>query len=232
MAFWLWTAGILGLLAVFFAVCLSFVRIRIRYSRSGKLDQFIVIVHALYGLYRFKMEIPTIRIMRSGVSFDTMKKTTKAGAQQSDQSRGRLLNLRSIRRLRLLVYDLLRSVREMKSWVLAGLRKIECTRYRMDIRIGTGDAASTGVATGLCWSVLGIAVGLLDRFVKLRAHPYGSVEPSFNAVELSIVWEADFRIRTGTALAHALRVLPRLQSGGALRGLLRSRGAMTGRTQP
>lgn len=223
MAFWLWTAVAGCVLAAVGAACLSFVRVRVRYSRSGQLDQLVVIVHGLFGLFRYRLEVPTIRIVKSGVSFSVKEKTAAAGTGREQGQKGRLLNKKSIQRLRRLVRDLLRSARGLKGWALTGLKKIECTRYRLDIRIGTGDAALTGTATGLCWAVLGIAEGLVARLVKLRTHPHGSVAPVYSGTELSIVWEADFRIRAGTALAHALRLLPRLHVRAALRGLQRAR---------
>jgi len=231
MVFWFWTAACACVVAVAIAASMSFVRIRVRYSRSGKLDQLIVIVHAVYGLYRLKLEIPTIRISSTGVAYDFKQKSDAPGAGREGGGKGRLINMRSIRRLRLAAKEALRSVRQLKGWMFAGLRKVECTRYRMDIRIGTGDAASTGVATGLCWSVMGLAAGVLDRFVKLRTHPHGEVVPVYGGVELSVVWEADFRIRMGTAAVHALRVLPRLQYGAALRRAYRNWRAIPGQTQ-
>lgn len=232
MVFWFWTAAIALLAAAAIAACLSFVRIRVRYSRSGKLDQLIVIVHAIYGLYRFKMEVPTIRFSSSGLSYDFKQKSDTAGAGTEDGGKGRLINMRSIRHIRLTVREALRSARQLKRWMLTGLRKIECTRYRMDIRIGTGDAASTGVATGLCWAFMGIAVGALDRFVRLRTHPHGQVVPVYNDAELSVVWEADFRIRAGTAMVHAFRLLPRLHYGAALRNAYRNWRAIPRQAQP
>lgn len=221
MVFWYWAAAAC-LLAAVVAACSSFVRLRVRYSRSGKLDQLIVIVHALYGLYRFRVEVPTIKLSKTGLSYHVKEQTEAAGAGQTSSRAGkRLINARSLRRLKLAVREMLASVRELKPWMFEGLSKVECTRYRMDIRIGTGDAASTALATGLCWSILGIATGVLDRFIRLRTHPHGQVEPVYAGVELTVVWEADFRIRAGAVLAHAFRLLPRLRYGSALRKALR-----------
>lgn len=228
MVFWYWAAAACFLAAVV-AACLSFVRIRIRYSRSGKLDQLIVIVHALYGLYRFNVEIPTIKISKTGLSYHVKEQAEATGAGPTSSKAGkRLINLRSLRRLKLAIREILASVRELKGWMFEGLRKIECTRYRMDIRIGTGDAASTALATGLCWSIMGIATGALDRFIKLRTHPHGQVEPVYAGIELSVVWEADFRIRASAVLAHGLRLLPRLRYGSALRKAYRDWRAVPG----
>ncbi|MDG0813148.1 DUF2953 domain-containing protein [Cohnella rhizosphaerae] len=217
MVFWYWAAAACLLSAVV-AACSSFVRFRIRYSRSGKLDQLIVIVHALFGLFRIHVEVPTIQISKTGLSYHVKEQTEATGAGQTAPKTGkRLINLRGLQRLRLAVREMLVSVRELKGWMFDGLRKIECTRYRMDIRIGTGDAASTAVATGLCWTFMGIATGALDRFFRLKTRPHGQVKPVYAGVELSVVWEADFRIRAGAVLAHALRLLPRLHYGSALR---------------
>jgi hypothetical protein len=56
------------------------------------------------------------------------------------------------------------------------------------------------VVTGLLWAVSGCASGVAGQLVTLKTSPHGYVAPNYSGIEFTVVWEADFRIRVGTAL--------------------------------
>lgn len=207
MAFWFWPAIAAAAAAALAAVLLSTVRIRVRYSHSGKFDQLIVIVKAVYGLIRLRMVIPEIMIRGWGVVYDQLN--TKMGKKSDNRTH---LSLHSIRRYRKAYRSLELSTRQFRSWLRGTMKKVECTRWRMDVTIGTGDPALTGAAAGLFWTVLGCAVAATANFMKLRAHPHGEVKPVFTRPELTVVCEADFRIRLGTLAVAGIRLMTRTVS--------------------
>ncbi|MCC3373467.1 DUF2953 domain-containing protein [Cohnella sp. REN36] len=207
MAFWIGgtAVAIIALLAM--AACMSYVRVRIRYSRSGKQDQLVLAVRALYGIVQLQKEIPSIMIRGMNIVYQERQKKATPGSGEDEPSKSRRkINLSTIRRKRRAARIVMRSTRRFKAWALSFLRRVECTRWRLDVRIGTGDAALTGVAAGLFWTAMGAAVGVAGRFIRLRTHPHGRVEPNFKEAEFAVVWEADFRIRAGGALLSMLRL--------------------------
>jgi len=200
MAFWV----ILAVAAVLSAAVLAWfspIRFRIRYSRSGQQDQLVIIVRALFGIVQFQSAIPSIIVQGFDILYQQKNKSTAAGLKTKDKRDTRRIGFRTIRRMAANYRMMLDSVRQFKTWFRSTMRKVECTRWRLDIGIGLGDAALTGVAAGLAWSLLGCAAAVTGQFVSLKAHPHGSVTPNYQGEELSIVWEADFRIRFGTVLA-------------------------------
>lgn len=204
MAFWFWPAVAAAAIAAFAIVMLSSVRIRVRYSHSGKFDQLIIIVRALYGLVRFRMVVPSIMIRGWSVVYKQLN--SGMGLQDDDHSR---LTLRSVRRYRRAFRALELSTRKFRRWLLGTMKKVECTRWRLDVTIGTGDAALTGAAAGLFWAVLGWAAAATGQFMKLRTHPHGEVKPVFSGEEFTVVCEADFRIGLGTLASAGIRLVTR-----------------------
>ncbi len=195
MAFWFWlTLGAVLLVALLVLLAaVSLVRIRIRYAHSGSRDQMIVIVRALYGAYRYRVIIPGMMI--KGRNFMYEKKSSHHFAGKSKLNMPKTnVGLSWIFRLR-----------EFRPMLRGIMKKVECTRYRLDFRVGTGDAPSTAVLSGVLWTVYGCAVAITGEWVRLRTRPYGEVMPVYREPEFSVVWEADFRFRAGPMLAAVLR---------------------------
>lgn len=223
MAFWHFMA-IGCVLALAIAVWASSIRIRIRYSRSGHFDQLVVIARALFGLVRIQTAIPSIMVKGFDIVYRQREKE-EAGLIRRKKRTTKRIGMRGASRFMKRYRTLLGNVFHFKKRVRKLLRKVECTRWRLDIEIGLGDAALTGTAAGLAWSVLGCAAALTGHFVALKTHPHGSVKPNYSGEELSIVWEADFRLRFGDAFVElakfgtgALRIAKTVRSWRAAPG--------------
>ncbi|WP_276351763.1 DUF2953 domain-containing protein [Cohnella caldifontis] len=198
MAFWWWAALCAAAVAVIAAIA-SPVRIRVRYSKSGKLDQLIVIVKALYGLVRFRAVVPAILIRGQKVLI--RRETTMQVAGQPNRGAADIpLGIEALRNKWQGYRGVLEATRGFREWMGRTLKKVECTRFRLDLRIGTGDAPSTAIISGLLWSLYGAAIAFAGRTFTLRTRPHGAVEPVYNRSEFSVVWEADFRVRLGTVI--------------------------------
>jgi hypothetical protein len=205
MAFWFWAAVAAAVVAAGTAALLSQVRVRVRYSRNGKLDHLVIIVRALFGIVRMQTIVPSI-MMRGWSVVYRQKNRSEAGIlSRQDEGRFRLTWSR-MRRYRRVYRDLQLSTKGFRRWLRRTLRKVECTRWRLDVSVGTGDAASTGAAAGFFWSVLGCAVAATDSLTTLKTRPHGEVRPVFSGKEFSVVWEADFRIRLGTVFFAGIRL--------------------------
>ncbi|PRX73828.1 Protein of unknown function (DUF2953) [Cohnella sp. SGD-V74] len=216
MAFWLWIALAVAAAAIV-AAMFSQIKVRVRYSRSGKLDQLVVIVQALFGLFRYQILLPSIVIRGWNVVYREQREGGLPG-KEKDAKAKRMLGRRTVRRYIRAYRTVLVSTKQFKRWARTTLKKVECTRWRLDFRVGTGDAASTAVLTGLLWAVSGCATGVADRLISLRASPHGEVTPNYSSPEFTVVWEADFRIRLGTAVAAFFKLgISTVRIGRAIR---------------
>ncbi|CAB3391876.1 DUF2953 domain-containing protein [Kyrpidia spormannii] len=89
------------------------------------------------------------------------------------------------------------------------LKRVHIKTWRAKVRIGTGEAASTGVVVGVLWSFFYVMAALLARRVRLVS-PEARVDPDFQRRLIEVEFEgiAQFRagqaIRAGVAMAIAL----------------------------
>lgn len=184
----------------------SRVSVRVRLAKSGTSDRLTVVGRALFGLVRFRLVIPSfmmhglrlvyvVSVSADVAGWSLHKSWREAGGSESGA-------LRLVRRLA--------GKRRQWKWTLAVLRHVTCTRWRLDVGIGTGDAASTGVAAGLAWMLLGLAAGATSRVVRLATRPRGEVRPDFRRAEFSLVWEADFHMVLGALALALLRIAFRI----------------------
>ncbi|MFC4599126.1 DUF2953 domain-containing protein [Cohnella hongkongensis] len=204
MAFWHWIASAV-VAAALAAAWMSRVKIRIRYSRSGRLDQLVIIVRALFGLFHYQILMPSIFIRSWNVVYRERREGGLAGREKSNRF-SRSLGRRTVRRYIRAYKSVLGSTKRFKQWARRTLKKVECTRWRLDFRVGTGDAASTAVASGLLWTVSGCATGMASHWISFRTSPHGEVKPNYSDSEFTAVWEADFRIRLGTLIWAMLKL--------------------------
>ncbi len=197
MAFWLWMTFII-VVVVIVAALFSRIRIRVRYSRSGRRDQLVIVMQALYGLFHYQIIVPSIVIRGWSVIYSEQISGGLAGNKEQKEIRRRF-GKGTIRRHARAYRTILKSTRRFKVWTKKTLKKIECTRWRLDFRVGTGDAAATAVVTGLLWAVSGCASAVAGQLIQLKTSPHSQVAPNYSETEFTAVWEADFRIRLGVA---------------------------------
>jgi hypothetical protein len=207
MAFWLLLALAI-VVVVIVAIWLSRIRVRVRYSRSGRLDQLVIMIQAAYGLIHYRIIMPSIVIHGLSVVFGEKKMGEVPGSQFKEQGK-RKIGRGTIRRYGRAYRFLLKSTHQFKPWARETLKKVECTRWRLDFRVGTGDAASTAVLTGLLWAVSGCASGVAGQFITLKTSPQSEIAPNYSAIEFTVVWESDFRIRFGKAILSILKLFVR-----------------------
>lgn len=185
--FWFWTAiAAAGAAAALVLVLVSRVRVRVRCSMDDSNFHLVLIVHALFGIVRLERDLPQL--------IEWKNKSKSAARRRIEPS---LLRLKR---------DIKRSPRRVWHKAQQMLSRVECTRWRFDCRVGTGDAAATAIVSGLLWSACGWAAAMTGRLTRLAAKPHGTVAANYKAEEFALVWEADFRIRLGSALWTIFRL--------------------------
>ncbi len=80
-------------------------------------------------------------------------------------------------------------------------KKVRLSDFKLKISIGTSDAASTAVTTGLLWSLSYNLLGLIDKLVLVK-DPIVKVEPEFNQATFSITAQGIF----ATCIANIIAV--------------------------
>ncbi|WEK55646.1 MAG: DUF2953 domain-containing protein [Candidatus Cohnella colombiensis] len=214
MAFWLWIC-VAMIVIVVTLVLLSRIRFRIRYSRSGQEDKLVLIIQALYGLIKYELVIPAI-ILRGWSLVYREKKAygMDMGLEQKpkqEQKNKRKISVQTIRRYRKAYKTVRSTTRNLQRWALQTLKKLECTRWRLDFRVGTGDAQSTAITTGLLWAVAGCAAGAVGQLLRLNCAPDNRIEPNYRMQEFTMIWEADFQMKLLTVVVSGIKLVTKIR---------------------
>lgn len=212
MALFIWLA-IAMLIFLLVLVLTSRIKMRLRYSHSGADDRLVVIVYAWNGLLRYRMIVPSI-MLRGRSMLLARKSTVQLAGKANKSPLHKKIGNGLIKRLFL-------SRKTLQPLMKTVLSTVECTRLRLDFRVGTGDAPSTAVLSGALWSLYGCFVGVMSQWVTLKARPSGGVSPVYQDKEFSVVWEADFRFRPIMMMAAFLKSGSRVMQIRKLWRLLR-----------
>ncbi|WP_249872013.1 DUF2953 domain-containing protein [Oceanobacillus saliphilus] len=86
------------------------------------------------------------------------------------------------------------------------LKKVHLHHFSWITTGGTGDAFTTGLASGGIWSIKGIITGYLLEKVRLDCHPYIYVEPQFQQKFLRTDVDCMFSIRFGQAIQALIKL--------------------------
>ncbi|WP_087971924.1 DUF2953 domain-containing protein [Oceanobacillus rekensis] len=87
------------------------------------------------------------------------------------------------------------------------LQKVRVHHFSWVTTGGTGDAFTTGMASGGIWSVKGILTGFLFEKIQLKCRPYIHVEPNFQQRFLQSDLECMISIRFGQAIHGLIKII-------------------------
>lgn len=206
---WLSIVGVAVLL--FLSVIVSTVRIRLLYRRRGEDDEILVQVRMWAGLIRFNYRFPQFRLTPEGV--DVKEKTETPWPRKTPPWHERigLETMKRVRRewevLKVRVFGLYDVFRRF-------LSHVRCERLIWRSHLGTGDAAETGVITGLAWGVKTSLVGMLGSYIDWLVRPRLDVVPHFQEHRLDTELDCMIRFRLGYAILAVLRLLIRMRGKG------------------
>lgn len=198
-------SGILFILLVM--ILFSSVNIIIDYNHKQGKDNLHVIIKGLFGLFRYKLSVPMIKVSRETPGIKVKKKAEK-GPAETDASGGKDIvtpedMLKSIKDFKTLVEHISGFYKVVRSF----LRKVFVEYLEWHSKIGTGDAAITGMAAGALWAAKGNVLGLVARLMKLKKLPKITITPYFQSTIAETSIKCMFRFRLGNAIFAGLKLV-------------------------
>lgn len=200
------------ILLVVMVILLTTLRIKIEYKREKENDRVHMEIQAWKGLIRYRQDIPALELQNlkippvtekaweSPVNDQPLLKKKSRPTQGSSEPSGRGNKLKAAIRFA-------KHVRHFRQIVQSFLKKIKLEHFEWRTGIGTGEAADTGVFSGLIWAVKGSIVGTLSHLLTLRAAPRLRVDLAFQQPFLSTHLVCIVRLRIGHAIIAAIRML-------------------------
>src|SRR5690606_24955674 len=108
-------------------------------------------------------------------------------------------------------YEILREsvevVKELKSWFIKLLAKVELSNWLWQSHVGTGDAMSAAMSCGLLWSAKGLLIGTISRYVKVMNPPIVGIQPHFQHKVFLTEWSCNVKLKLGSLIVTSVYLL-------------------------
>jgi hypothetical protein len=187
------------------------ISISIDIKRVNDNDSITIGVKTLYGLLRLKTEIPFLEIV-----FRNGKPSLKYKVEVTDKKRSKLFA--QFTKLFSLTEggNILEVYKKNKDRIKTALKYITkktlIKNFNLKFRLGTGDAAETGILYGVAWIVIGSIMTFAGSYLNI-IEPRIAVVPIFNQMQLRAELSCIISIRLGHIINTGIRVIPVLLSG-------------------
>lgn len=96
--------------------------------------------------------------------------------------------------------------KRLQKVIKARLKKIIIHSFKWNTTIGTAEATSTGIITGLCWTIKECTGALLTQFVKMNKSPEFKVTPVFQQSLIESNCSCIFSMRLGQAIYTMMQI--------------------------
>ena len=212
----IWALIILSIiLFLLFTIIFSNLKIVIDYYHGNDNDDLKINIIGLWGLFRYKLTVPVIEMSKDSPELIIKKKTEKGMAEKDTATDTDTKGYTA--------EDMIKGIKDIKTLIehVSGLykvvrnflKKVSVDYLEWRSKLGTGDAAYTGMAAGALWTAKGSLVGFISSFMRLKKMPVLTVTPDFQAAVSETSIKCMFRFRIGNAIFAVIK-LYKLWKGG------------------
>jgi len=205
--FWLLLSLLLLLLLVLLII-MTKLTILVDYYHLNDDDDLKVEFRIWFGLIKYKIHVPTVKVDEDSPSI-VVKSHSQAEDSDVKDSEGNVNKFTKkdfIKRMES-TKELLHKVVQLNVIVQSFLKKINVKKFEWNTLIGLGDAAHTGIITGVLWGIKGGILGLLSKYLSLREAPQLSITPHFQAAVIQTRVQCIFQFRIGHAILAGLKMI-------------------------
>ncbi|MCF6094039.1 DUF2953 domain-containing protein [Microaerobacter geothermalis] len=211
MGIFLWIISTMLLLFLF--ILCSSVRIGIHFLREGENDRLGIDFQWLFGLVHIRREYPLVdwKGIFTGVA---VKEETELGQVGKPlKVKRKSVNASTIISWYQSYRRFLKNFHDVKVIMKTFMNHIRLEKLEWFSRIGTGEAADTGMLTGVIWGIKTMLVGSITRYLKLRTVPRLNVVANFQFSTLTTEFTCIVRFRVGYAMLAGIQLLFNRQKG-------------------
>jgi Protein of unknown function (DUF2953) len=206
LVMWIILLVVIGLVVIAW----TFIEVKIIAKRDHRNDQLTIEAKGLWGLIKFRYDIPTIKFidLSKGILFkeEQINENTDSKMKASSES----LNKRSIKQYFKKTIQLKKSTTEITQWIKELMSHMECLTFSWNSRIGLDDASMTAQAVGVVWGIKSMIVSYIIRYVQMKNVPQLEVMPQYNVLDYSTEIKVTCRIRIIHLLKAAFNLLIRI----------------------
>lgn len=177
--------------------------VHINYYHHNDNDDLKVEFKIFFGLIKYKLKVPLIKIDDDSPSIVVKGSTSMASSEETEQQ----ITPKKVKKSINGTKEFVQHVFHMNVIVRKFLQRMSIKQFEWHSLIGLGDAAHTGMITGALWTVKGSVVGLLSRYLKLKEMPNLSVTPHFQFTVIQTRLTCIIQFRIGYAILAGLKLI-------------------------
>ncbi len=204
---WIWLIAIFVLLAIIFW---SRIKVTLNWSREQENDKLFADIRALFGLFRYRFQLPTLDFSRFHKGLIVKSETINKNSAQADSQDQFKINFAKIVKAYRNYKLILESTKGFREWSDRFLSHIHCTSISWKTRVGVGDAAETAISAGIVWAIKTSLLGYLLKSVQLEAQPEIAVQPMYAHSHFSSALTCTLKFQLGYAVIAGLMLLIRI----------------------
>ncbi|MFM1653946.1 DUF2953 domain-containing protein [Brevibacillus sp. B_LB10_24] len=203
---WWLLAGIIGLLVL---IILTPLHIQITYRRIEDNDHLVVQVKAWFGLIRVKKEVPILKFHMDDIQPEIVARV----GDEHEKHRHKVIGWETVQKWSHQYHYWLEQIHDLQPIVRQMLRRVYCKQIEWNTVMGAGDAAATGVLTGLAYGVKSIIVSVFSHYLTMYTVPRISVQPLWDTKAVRTRFTCRLQFRVVFAAAAAVRIMLKLRKG-------------------
>lgn len=208
MGFVIWF--LLFVLIVLVVIACTFIEMKLVAKRDHKDDQLTIEVKGLWGLLKYRYDVPTIKLINLSKGVMFQEEQINENTDQKTKASSESMNKRTIKSYLKQSMLLIKNTPNIIKWIKQLLARIECTTFSWNSRIGLDDAAITAQAVGVVWGIKSMLVGYVIRYVQMKITPQLAVMPQYNILDYSTEIKVNCRIRIIYLIKAALVLIMRI----------------------
>lgn len=181
-------------------------KVSIHYKHVSDDDSFKIVFRALFGLIKYKMDVPLIKIDDDSPTAVIKSKVKTGQAEETKKEESTQISAENLLNSIKDVQTLLNHVVSLHKIIQHFLKKVKVTQFEWKTMIGTGDAASTGMISGAVWAVKGSIIGIISHYCQLHAKPELMVQPHFQFAVSQTMFTCMLQFRIGHAMIAGIKL--------------------------
>lgn len=201
------------ILFILFLIFITKITIILDLQHIGDDDHLKIKLRA-WRYIKYTINIPLVKVDDDANLI--LKQEQKAGTEESNrkvkESEKKITPEEEMRALHD-VREMLQHIIGLHKIVRRFLKKIKVKQLEWHSQIGIGDAAHTGMLTGVAWSIKGGVVGLISSYMKLQTTPVMSISPAFNVFCSRTKLKCMFQFRIGQAIFAGIQFIKYWRGG-------------------
>lgn len=178
--------------------------IKIEMLHDGDNDHYKVQIKTLYGLIRYTIDIPLLKMNKQKPEIILKQKTKQATTNNQKKTRKKITPKDVLNTLHN-VQEITKHIVGLHKIIRKFLHHIHIQEFEWHTCLGVGDAAHTGIVNGVAWSIKSFILQLLSRYMQFMNPPQISITPDFNHFVSKTRLKCMIDFRLGHAILAGLR---------------------------